>query len=67
MQMLDIFLVNQEDAELNYEHRQVWMGEDGLTYKIERTKGKLAPKTVTYRSVETYEYDPSIKVEAPMK
>ncbi len=65
MQLSDSFLVNNENNELNFQHRQVWIGEDGLVYKIEMTKGNLSPRTLTYRSIETYEYDPKIKIEAP--
>lgn len=52
---------------LTFSERQKWFADDGLILKEEILEGSLSPRTETRRFVVTYEYDPEIKIEAPIK
>lgn len=44
-----------------------WFDNDGLILRSEHRRGLLKEPEPYYQQVETYEYDPKIKVEAPIK
>ncbi|HMO81704.1 MAG TPA: hypothetical protein PKD24_13020 [Pyrinomonadaceae bacterium] len=46
--------------------RNYWFREDGALLRFEETKGTFSPRILQEREVTTYEYDPSIKIEAPI-
>ncbi|MEO6051976.1 MAG: hypothetical protein ABIP78_11685 [Pyrinomonadaceae bacterium] len=66
-QIFEAFFVLDKGKELTFQEVRMWVGQDGLVYRQELVEGKLFPRTETLRSVSTYDYDPNIKVEAPMK
>ena len=43
-----------------------WISEDGTPYREEEVYGTVSPRTERTRTTTTYEYDPRIKIEAPM-
>lgn len=52
---------------LTFDDMSVWLDQNGLFLKTERVKGLLEPRIEKTRSVMTYEYDPKIIIEAPIK
>jgi len=52
---------------LSFDDMSVWLDQNGLFLKTERVKGLLEPRVEKTRSVMTYEYDPKITIEAPIK
>ena len=52
---------------LTFDDMSVWLDQNGLFLKTERVKGLLEPRIEKTRSVMTYEYDPKITIEAPIK
>jgi len=67
VQLFEWLLVNGDGAELAFNEMRRWIGDDGLPYREEDVKGKLSPREETSKRVVTYEYDPNIKIEAPIK
>ena len=61
------YLIERSSDGLIYDDFTNWIGQDGAFIKSERTKGWLEPKIERTRSVVTFEYDPNIKIEAPIK
>lgn len=60
-------IVNTRDG-LSFDDEASWFDQtSGLLLKSEETKGLLDPRVEQTRSVTTYEYDPNIKIEAPIK
>jgi len=52
---------------LSFANGSSWFDKvSGLLMKSERTKGSVEPRVEKMRSVTTYEYDPKIKIEAPI-
>ena len=43
-----------------------WVDSSGRLVRYESSRGLVKGPTVTYRNIETYEYDPNIKIEAPI-
>ena len=66
-QMFEALSVSTKANELVFNQSRMWVDVDGLPYREEHTLGKMAPRIETYRSVSVYEYDPKIKIEAPIK
>lgn len=53
---------------LNFDDMNSWFDQtSSLLLKSERIKGLLEPRVVKTQSATTYEYDPNIKIEAPIK
>lgn len=67
MQLFERLSVDGNGKELLFTALKKWIGEDGFPYRTESTKGKLFPRDERQRLVMSYEYDPSIKIEAPIK
>lgn len=44
-----------------------WIGKNGLMLRGELISEKVNPKTLSVRGVWNYEYDPNIRIEAPIK
>lgn len=65
--LFDGFVVDTNGSKLSFYHDSYWIGLDGLPYRIERISGKLSPMEIERRSIKTYEYDPTIKIAAPIK
>lgn len=64
-------IVKRSDASesegLSFGNLIVWFdNKSGLRLKTESTRGLLEPHVEKTRSVTTYEYDPNIKIEAPI-
>jgi hypothetical protein len=53
-------------SELKFEEERNWIDDEGLTRRVEVIKGKLYPRTETDRRVTTYDYNPTLKIEAPI-
>ena len=53
-----------ENTTLRKEKR--WISKDGLLLKIEIVDEKINPRKIIFSRVSVYEYDPNIKIEAPM-
>lgn len=67
MQLFEWLLIDSNGNELLFHEMRKWIGDDGLPYRGEDVKGKLSPREEIKRTVTTYEYDPTIKIEAPIK
>jgi hypothetical protein len=67
VQLFEWVLINANGPELMFTELRKWIGEDGLPYREETVRGKLSPREETAKRVVTYEYDPKIKIEAPIK
>jgi hypothetical protein len=67
MQLLARLTVEGVEKELVFRESKLWIGDDGFPYRIWDTSGKLSPREETTRRVTTYEYDPKITIEAPIK
>ena len=55
------------EEKLSYSLYKFWINEDGLMLRREREHGSVEPKFVRSRKTEVYEYNPKIKIEAPIK
>ena len=60
-------LIEKTSEGLSFDDMSVWLDQSGLFLKTERVKGLLEPRIEKTRSVMTYEYDPKITIEAPIK
>lgn len=67
MRLFEFLIIENKDHELWFRESRHWIGENKLPYQTETVKGKFSPRDVTSRLVTTYEYDPNIKIEAPIK
>ncbi len=62
------YMVERTPEGLSYDDMTSWFDQNsGLLLKSERFKGLLEPRVEKSQSVTTYEYDPNIKIEAPIK
>ena len=61
---LDIRTVGDE---LRFAESRNWIGEDGLPYREENVSGRLSPRIEMARETVTFDYNPNIKIEAPVK
>jgi len=64
-------LTNPKTGEVSehttYRNEKRWISKDGLLLKIEMVDHKLNPAKTFSRRILSYEYDPNIKIEAPIK
>ena len=60
------YLIEQTRQGLSFDDMTIWLSADGLFLKSARVKGLLEPRVERTQSVVTYEYDPNIKIEAPI-
>jgi hypothetical protein len=60
---LDVTSLGQE---LSFHESKHWIGEDGTPHRTEQFKGRLHPRVETFREITTYDYNPNIKIEAPI-
>ena len=67
MQLFNWLSIDGNGDELMFRDVRKWIGEEGLPYREEELTGKLSPRDETGRRITTYEYDPNIKIEAPIK
>lgn len=67
MQLFEMIAVEGSGKELLLITLRRWIGDDGFPYRSESTKGKLYPRDERQRFVTTYEYDPIMGIEAPIK
>jgi hypothetical protein len=58
--------VTEEASELKFEEERNWLDEEGLTRRIEQVRGKLYPRVEQNRRIVTYDYNPDLKIEAPI-
>lgn len=62
------FIIGNTPKGLSFDDMISWFDQtSGLFIKSERTKGLLDPRVEKTRSATTYEYEPNIKIEAPIK
>ena len=66
-QLFDELDISSETNGLMFKERRKWFGDDGSFLKEEFVEGLLSPRVENRRSTTTYEYDPNIKIEAPLK
>lgn len=67
VEMFEWLLVDGSSKELSFRELRKWIGPDGLPYREENILGKLVPREEKEKRVTTYEYEPNIKIEAPIK
>ena len=67
VQLYEMLSINSDTNELTFTESRRWIASDGLLHRQEYVSGKLSPREETIRTVTTYEYDPNIKIEAPIK
>lgn len=60
------YLIEQTPEGLSYDDMVTWLDAGGLFLKSTRVKGLLEPRVEKTQSLVTYEYDPNIKIEAPV-
>lgn len=65
--LYEAIVINSDTNELKFNEVRRWVSDTGLPYREEVVSGKLSPREETKRTVTTYEYDPNIKIEAPIK
>lgn len=58
---------NSKIIETQNYYRWKWIIKDGLFLRFEAVSEKANPKTSISNSISNYEYDPNIKIEAPIK
>jgi len=63
----DNYSKTKDTEGLSFSELKMWINKDGLMVRQEQTSGLIDPKTVRHSTIDTYEYDPKIKVEAPIK
>lgn len=51
----------------SYSESKYWLNSDGLIVRLERRTGLASNSKPNSVTIETYEYDPTIKIEAPIK
>lgn len=51
----------------SYMEFRYWLNSDGLIVQFESKKGLVTSSKPTSTTIEKYEYDPKIKIEAPIK
>jgi hypothetical protein len=61
------FLIERAPNGLSFDDFRIWLNQDGSFVRSERIKGLLEPRIEKTHSVVTYEYNPNIKIEAPIK
>jgi hypothetical protein len=66
-QLYDWLSIDTSSNELMFHEMRKWIGIDGLPYREEDLRGKLSPREDTKRIITTYDYDPKITIEAPVK
>ncbi len=59
--------IGSEQNGLTYQETKHWISDDGLPLKSEISEGFLSPRVETSRTINVYEYDPKITIEAPIK
>lgn len=60
------YSIEKSSEGLSYDDMAIWLDSNGFFLKSERIKGLLEPRTEKTKSVVTYEYEPNIKIEAPI-
>jgi len=60
------YIIGQTPEGLSFDDMSVWLDSNGLFLKSARVKGLLEPRVEKTQSLVTYEYDPNIKIEAPI-
>ncbi len=58
---------NKENEGRSFYESKFWLSKDGLIIREERSDGLIEPKRINRVTIDTYEYDPQIKIEAPIK
>ena len=52
---------------LRFFEERIWIDEGGLPRREEEIRGKVSPRSETYKQVVEYDYVPNLKIEAPIK
>lgn len=61
------YLIEKTPEGLSFDDYRAWFDQNGLFVRSERTKGLLEPRLEKTYSIATYEYNPNIKIDAPIK
>jgi len=64
--LFEALWVTSIGQELSFHESRRWIGDDGLPYREEEVKGMVHPRIETFRDSTTYDYNPNIKIEAPI-
>ena len=56
-----------ESDGLSFWESKYWIDNEGFIRRYETRRGLVKDLTASFEMVETYEYDPRIKIEAPIK
>ncbi|MBC7795440.1 MAG: hypothetical protein H7Z37_01045 [Pyrinomonadaceae bacterium] len=59
--------IKNSEKGLAFDDSLVWYNLQGQFLRTETVRGLLEPRSETYRSTVNYEYNPNIKIEAPIK
>lgn len=63
----DTYSKNKDTEGLSFGERKLWIDKNGFLVRTESTKGLVDTGVVKSSTIDTYEYDPKITVEAPIK
>ena len=58
--------IEEAGSILQFSEDRLWIDESGLLRRAEEVRGSLSPKVETYKQITTYDYVPSLKIEAPI-
>lgn len=61
------FSPRSDKENLYYWENKFWLNSDGFVIREELKRGLLSPERLDEQESKTYEYDPNIKIEAPIK
>lgn len=61
----DLIVANGRSG-LDLTEKRLWIGQDGSLLQEETVNGTFSPRVVSKRTITKYEYDPNIKIEAPI-
>lgn len=63
----ETYYANKEKEGLSYWENKFWLNKDGFVIRKETKIGSLEPEQIKSRYITAYEYDPDLKIEAPIK
>ena len=63
----DSYSINSDKEGLSYWEAKYWLNDEGLIIREESKSGLIEPHRINRFTVDTYEYNPKLKIEAPIK
>ena len=67
LHLYESLLIDGSGSQMKFTETRKWVSDEGLPHRTEVIKAGVLPRAERWREVRTYEYDPSIKIEAPIK